>query len=1121
MDSGNGKFEVLRAEYPLFVYRAFDYRKTKEAFHLSFHFAACDAEGGERHVFRPRLLFPMRAFYHIDRIPEEELRKLVFHCGMVELVSYWKCVCSPLVRIECGELGQRQVSWFRKLYFNGLGEFFYLNGIAADADTFMQVECCPVEDSRMLYRNASGVRVPANGFLGGCSGPSGDVGRGPGLPGASLGRDAGAEGILVPVGGGKDSVVALEVLKKKHAGELRPLVVNSRGATRTCCIQAGFSDEDCVLVDRKIDKHLLELNAQGYLNGHTPFSAMLAFVTLLASAFTGYRHIALSNENSANESTVRGSNVNHQYSKSLEFENDFREYVRTYIGSEYDYFSFLRPLNEIGIARLFASIPLYHSLFRSCNAGSKTDSWCGKCPKCLFAFIILCPFLGIGKTSLIFGKNLLDDMDLQGFLDELCGKAAVKPFECVGTVDEVNWSLRQLRAYAAENALLQYYFGIPEGDASEGNDNVRPAVPAGDGDALLEGFSSENNVPEGLLSELKEAVAEVRLWQDADSETGHLIRNPLPDTVCGAFRPFFGKAGPIAVLGFGREGQSTYRFIRKLLPAKEICVIDRNEAVRSNPLLTNDKAVRFLTGDAYLEDFAVQMRSGAFGIVMKTPGISLKDYPDLLASPLLSSQADLFLRVYAPQVIGITGTKGKSTTTMLAYHLLSASRPCLLAGNMGLPFFEILDEIGPGTWIVGEFSAHQLEQVRRAPRIGVLLNLYEEHLDHYRSYRDYREAKLNIAGIGAGGDGTRDLWMDWLARPEAREGLGAAASGIARRAASGDMEGAEALMRCCPPEWPEAFKERYAFSGDMSDSVFIYGRTAKMDVERRFPAYYPGSLEDWDFRCRYVACAGEAVLRRTFLQIGLDSSVSGLMDSGLHVNEENVILGQEGVVFDLSQPHPLIGQHNVRNLLVALVAAHSAGVPYKELAGRIVSFRPLPHRLEYVGCAEGIHYFNDSISTIPQSTMAAVEALSGVPYVQGVDTLIVGGFDRGIDYKPLEDFLRHGRIRNVAFTGKAGRRILQALCWRAVGGKGRKPAGYPDWVAGGTGVLRNLAGKVLVENFLVSDDYGEIVAWAKRVTRPGFACLLSPAAASYDRFKNFEERGEVFKRLVLKKDADI
>ena len=1036
-------FLSLRTDYPLFVYRGFEYRQTGKAFSMSFHFSVCDAGGVEKHAFRPCLSFPVRDFYHIGRIPKEELRKLVFHCGMMELVSYWKCVCSPWVRIECGELDEAQMAWFKKLYFNGLGEFFYLNGIETDLDSFMQMECCPVEDGRLLYAAETASVLKKAG-----SGKRASVSKRPGL--------CFSDGVLVPVGGGKDSVVTLEILKKHHPGAVIPMVVNSRGATRTCCLQAGFEDEDCVLVNRTIDPHLLELNAQGYLNGHTPFSAMLAFVTLLASAFTGYRHIALSNENSANENTVRGENVNHQYSKSLEFENDFREYVRTYIGSEYDYFSFLRPLNEIGIARLFASIPLYHSLFRSCNAGSKTDSWCGKCPKCLFAFIILCPFLGIGKTSRIFGKNLLDDSDLQGFLDELCGKAAVKPFECVGTVDEVNWSLRQLKAYVLENALLRYYFGIPEGEDSGGNDNLRPVVPAGDTDALLEEFSSENNVPGNLSAELREAVAEVRLRQDAASETGHLIRNPLPDTVCEAFRPFFEKAGPVAVLGFGREGQSTYRFIRKLLPEKEIWVIDRNEAVRSEACLAEDKAVRFLTGDAYLEDFAAKMRAGAFGIVMKTPGISLKDYPDLLASPLLSSQADLFLRVYAPQVIGITGTKGKSTTTMLTYHLLQVNRPCLLAGNMGLPFFEILDEIGPATWIVCEFSAHQLEQVKRAPRIGVLLNLYEEHLDHYRSYWDYQQAKMNIAGRGVAGE--------------------------------------EAEAKAADRVWPEDEGKRFLIYNE--DDGLVCER-----IEERFPEML----------------SGDSLV--SFLPFSLRNRAA------LYLNRKNRVVAcskerkPKEVVFDLSQPNPLIGKHNVRNLMAALLAAHATGVPYGNLVGRIASFKPLPHRLEYVGCVDGVYYFDDSISTIPEAAVIAVESLIGLPYVKGVDTLILGGFDRGIDYRELQMYLCLKRVRNVAFTGMAGRRILSNLLrwllWGVLDDEKRAMKARE----GLEGTVQKPDGEVVLENCLYSDDYRKIVSWAKRVTRPGYACVLSPAAASYDRFKNFEERGEVFKRLVLNQEA--
>ena len=1037
MNSFQDKFLALRQEYPVFVYRSFACRQEGDSLALSFHFALCDAQGGERHSFRPRLSFPARDFYH--GIPEAELRKLVFHCGMVELISYWKCACSPLVRMECAELEAAQLEWFKKLYFHGLGEFFYLNGIQTGQEDFMRMECCPRKDGRLLY-------------IQGILAEDGKV------EGEGTGRDKTGilpetEGILVPVGGGKDSVVSLEILRKRHAGKIRPLVINPRGATRTCCIQAGFEEEDCVVVERSIDSHLLELNAQGYLNGHTPFSAMLAFVSLLASALTGYRRIALSNENSANESTVAGLEVNHQYSKSFEFESDFRDYVRRYIGSDYDYFSFLRPLNEIGIARLFSSFPLYHSIFRSCNAGSKTDSWCGKCPKCLFAFIILCPFLGIGKTSRIFGKNLLDDPSLETFLDELCGRLPVKPFECVGTVEEVNWSLQQLRPFTARNALLAYYSGLPESEVQVSG-------------SVLENFSSQHHVPEDLLEDLRAAVEEVRgrcrgnsgngTGFESSAEGAYRVENPLPEAVKAAFRPFFEGVLPVALVGLGREGLSSYRFIRRLLPDKELVLVDRSEAVCRNPVFAGDAHVRFLTGESYLEDLAAQ--AGSFGLIMKTPGVSFKDYPALLASPALSSQADLFLRVYAPQVIGITGTKGKSTTSLLTHHLIRVSRPCLLAGNMGLPFFEILEEIGPRTWIVCELSAHQLEQVRRAPRVGVLLNLYEEHLDHYRSYEDYQRAKMRVLGNG---DDDNVLVYN-CDEP------------LVRKRMAERFPGLEPGEGCMPQD--KAFgntgKRQTVSCSCRGEGVRLGGKRGGQKCFQTFSLVEPADL----------------------------------------YREGRWILAKGGKpVFDLSRPHPLIGDHNVLNLMAALLAAHATGLPYEVLTGRIASFEPLPHRLQYIGCVGGIHYFNDSISTIPQAAVAAVESVSRLPYVQGVDTLIVGGFDRGIDYTALETFLARGKVRNVAFTGRAGRRV-----WEELAGILEKDGSGQGKVAetGMMGRLPDAAGKIILENYLLSDDYEEIVAWCKQVTRPGYACVLSPAAASYDRFKDFAQRGEVFMALV-------
>ena len=172
---------------------------------------------------------------------------------------------------------------------------------------------------------------------------------------------------------------------------------------------------------------------------------------------TNSKYIALSNESSANEPTVPDSEINHQYSKSVEFENDFRNYVNDYISSDIQYFSFLRPINEVQIASLFAKNKEYYKVFKSCNVGSKTDSWCGKCPKCLFTWIIMSPFIPENELIEIFGKNLLNDNDLIPIVKQLKGEVEVKPFECVGTVEEVNACLRfGQQTSGLENLLNQY-----------------------------------------------------------------------------------------------------------------------------------------------------------------------------------------------------------------------------------------------------------------------------------------------------------------------------------------------------------------------------------------------------------------------------------------------------------------------------------------------------------------------------------------------------------------------------------------------------------------------------------------------------------------------------------------
>ncbi len=359
---------------------------------------AFDFSLDDRYHFRPTLEIPARPFFDWDGLPEAQLHSLAFQIGMTELVSYWKIACPKRVVVKPFSLTESQMAFWKKLYYNGLGEFLYLNGITVSEADLMEIEC----DGSQSFAK---VGFPLD------------------------------EQTLIPVGGGKDSVVTLECLRKGMP--VIPLIVNPRGATLNCVKTAGYGENDFIVINRTLDPTMLKLNAEGYLNGHTPFSALLAFITVLVAFGSKSKYIALSNENSANESTVPGTNINHQYSKSIEFERDFRNYVAANLNDKVQYFSFLRPLNELQIASLFAQCEAYHPVFRSCNVGSKTNSWCGHCPKCLFTWIILSPFISKEKLTAIFGKDLMNDSTLRPFFEELNGTAPVKPFECVGTVEEV------------------------------------------------------------------------------------------------------------------------------------------------------------------------------------------------------------------------------------------------------------------------------------------------------------------------------------------------------------------------------------------------------------------------------------------------------------------------------------------------------------------------------------------------------------------------------------------------------------------------------------------------------------------------------------------------------------
>lgn len=403
------KFYELRKRHPRFVYQG--YTLTENSLEFDFRM--------DEHSFRPRWEFSAD-FGDIDR---DLLNEIAFSLGMAELVSYWKCACSPVVEIRCGSLDEKQVLWWKKLYFNGLAEFFYRNGVTTSFEDFMSIEANTAPPRKFAAQTLSGT--------------------------------------LVPVGGGKDSVITLELLKS--AGEdITPYIINPRGATLGCVDAAEIPTDKAVTPRRSIDKHLLELNKQGYLNGHTPFSAVVAFSSLLFAVIKGKRYIALSNESSANESYVDGAQINHQYSKSTAFERDFREYCEyTFdkFGDIPEYFSLLRPLSEWQIAREFVKYPQYFKVFQSCNLGSKTNVWCCNCAKCLYVYILLAAFLDDDTITKIFGCNMLEKTELSDMLDGLILDGEDKPFECVGTKNEVRLSLKMAleRRRADPPALLERF----------------------------------------------------------------------------------------------------------------------------------------------------------------------------------------------------------------------------------------------------------------------------------------------------------------------------------------------------------------------------------------------------------------------------------------------------------------------------------------------------------------------------------------------------------------------------------------------------------------------------------------------------------------------------------------
>lgn len=411
------KFLRLRNENPLFIYRNYHITENLNSVDISYDFEIPGLA-----EFHPSWSFSKPADFSISN--DFIFEKLVFSLGMVEAVSYWKAVCAPQMRVDCGELSEEQISWWKKLYFMGLGEFFYVNNINTDIESFVNIN----PTGSFTCKN-----TPERAELHGC---------------------------LVPIGGGKDSALTIETL---HQAGLycKCYSINNRCSIRDTVKVSGLEEDAMITVKRVFDRSLINLNNAGYLNGHTPFSAIVAFSAEITAYIHRLKYIVLSNECSANESTVTGQEINHQYSKSFEFENDFHMYENKYLGTGIYYFSFLRPLTEFQIAKMFVSHKKYLPIFRSCNLGSKVspDIWCADCPKCLFVTLILSPFINSQELIDIFGKNLLNEPEMLSDFEQLIGKGKHKPFECVGSVDEVNLAVTlAIRNYEDRNNELPLLF---------------------------------------------------------------------------------------------------------------------------------------------------------------------------------------------------------------------------------------------------------------------------------------------------------------------------------------------------------------------------------------------------------------------------------------------------------------------------------------------------------------------------------------------------------------------------------------------------------------------------------------------------------------------------------------
>jgi len=395
MTDGPARFEELRRRYPVFRYERFAREKSPSRLIAQFRFSA------PPHIsFVPEISFDSLPGPW-SSIPGEYLDNVIFHLGLIELFSYWKATSSPVIEVRAGHLTVDQVRWWEDLLINGMGEFFYRNDIDFTSAGFVKIIPKP---------------NPATG--------NGSTAYPNQLPPRSL----------LTIGGGRDSALAA-ALFRDSGQPFTCMMLNPSTAARN--IASRMTAAEPVVIKRSICPELLHLNQRGFLNGHTPFSAYLAFLGAVCLLLYGYSNVIVANERSSDEGNVfyREKEINHQYSKSFRFETRFDEYLGKYLVSAGRYFSFLRPLYELQIGKLFSNFHEFWGEFRSCNR-NRSESWCGQCAKCVSVFLTMYPFVSTAALTQVFGSDLFYSDQTIPILRQLAG-LEVKPFECVATTREI------------------------------------------------------------------------------------------------------------------------------------------------------------------------------------------------------------------------------------------------------------------------------------------------------------------------------------------------------------------------------------------------------------------------------------------------------------------------------------------------------------------------------------------------------------------------------------------------------------------------------------------------------------------------------------------------------------